>query len=202
MLTMEINNLIDVISKAKTKDFQMSLFKATSSKKYLVLFERQIDKLLSNLQSINILISNYCVEDAYTIFRKFLETFFLISSVLKNPNIAEAYMEHDSMIAKKALGNNWDEVKRYCENKPDGFLEYGYLESVINTEEENFKYTMHSVAFSSGLDSYYRWYKITSNFVHNNLSQLKINNEKLEGNLKTMISTLIRLMDNFIDSYC
>lgn len=201
MLTTEINDLTNAICKAKTKEFQLALYKKTLSKRYLVLFDKQIDKLLLNLKSINILVNDNYIEDAYTIFRKFLETFFLISSVLKNPIIAETYMEHDSMVAKKALGNNWSEVKRYCENKPDGFLEYGYLESVINTNEENFKYTMHTVACSSGLNSYYRWYKITSNFVHNNLSQLKVNNDKLKENLKTMISTLINFINEFINTY-
>lgn len=79
----------------------MNLYKQTQAKRYLVILEWQIDKISDNLNTIDCLINKEYIEDAYTIFRKMLETFFLVESVLVNPQVARTYIIHEDKLSKK-----------------------------------------------------------------------------------------------------
>ena len=146
-----------------------------NNKFYVYVLSKQYNRLVVNMRSIAALIAIDNIEDAYTIFRKYLETYSIIMSVYENKSVVDAYMMHDSYVGAKACGKNKDEIKAFITNKPDGFLEYGYLNSVVDTSEFNFKYTMKTVCKAALLDEYYGWYKQCNNFVHNNLSSVKIN---------------------------
>jgi hypothetical protein len=81
-------------------------------------------------------------------------------------------------------------VKTFTNNKPDGFLEYGFIEELVDSKAIGFKYTIKSIAQVSDQLKYYKWYKISSNFVHNNLNQVSINKVELKEKLFTMVSEL------------
>ena len=106
-----IKNLIQIKTRLYDKDFQTNLCKQTQAKRYLIILEWQIDKISNNLNTIDCLIKKEYIEDAYTIFRKMLETFFLIESVLVNPQVARTYIIHEDKLSKKVINNyKTDEV--------------------------------------------------------------------------------------------
>ena len=180
----------------------MNLYKQTQVKRYLVILEWQIDKISDNLNTIDCLIKKEYIEDAYTIFRKMLETFFLVESVLVNPQIARTYIIHEDKLSKKVMNNyRTDEVKAFIEGKPDGYLEYGFVEQLVDTSEEGFKYTIKTVANAAGVGDLYKWYRVTSNFVHNNLTQFKINKPDLSAKLITMCDTVTNKLLETINNY-
>ena len=196
-----INNLTQIKTRLSDKDFQMNLYKHTQTKRYLVILEWQIDKISDNLNTIDCLLEKEYIEDAYTIFRKMLETFFLVESVLVNPQIARTYIIHEDKLSKKVMNNyRTDEVKAFVEGKPDGYLEYGFVEQLVDTSEEGFKYTIKTVANAAGVGDLYKWYRVTSNFVHNNLTQFKINKPDLSAKLITMCDTVTnKLLETIIN---
>ena len=197
-----INNLTQIKTRLSDKDFQMNLYKHTQTKRYLVILEWQIDKISDNLNTIDCLVKKEYIEDAYTIFRKMLETFFLVESVLVNPQIARTYIIHEDKLSKKVMNNyRTDEVKAFVEGKPDGYLEYGFVEQLVDTSEEGFKYTIKTVANAAGVGDLYKWYRITSNFVHNNLTQFKINKPDLYAKLITMCDTVTNKLFETINNY-
>ena len=197
-----INKIDEVIKIEKTKEFQSSFFNKARDKRYLIILDWQLNKIKSNLEAINLLVEKGFIEDAYTIFRKYLESFFLIQSVLKNPQITREYIKHEDMLSEKVRNNtNTNVVKEFVEGKPDGYLEYGYVETLIDTSETGFKYTMKSIANAGGVGDLYKWYRITSNFVHNNLTQFKINEEDLSKKLETMCNRIIKQLLETINSY-
>ena len=197
-----INNLTQIKTRLGDKDFQIDLYKQTQAKRYLVILEWQIDKISDNLNTIDCLLEKEYIEDAYTIFRKMLETFFLVESVLVNPQIARTYIIHEDKLSKKVMNNyRTDEVKAFVEGKPDGYLEYGFVEQLVDTSEEGFKYTIKTVANAAGVGDLYKWYRVTSNFVHNNLTQFKINKPDLSAKLITMCDTVTNKLLETINNY-
>lgn len=197
-----INNLTQIKTRLSDKDFQIDLYKQTQTKRYLVILEWQIDKISDNLNTIDCLLEKEYIEDAYTIFRKMLETFFLVESVLVNPQIARTYIIHEDKLSKKVMNNyRTDEVKAFVEGKPDGYLEYGFVEQLVDTSEEGFKYTIKTVANAAGVGDLYKWYRVTSNFVHNNLTQFKINKPDLFAKLITMCDTVTNKLLETINNY-
>ena len=197
-----MNNIDQIKSRLGDKDFQIKLYKQTQAKRYLVILEWQIDKISDNLNTIDCLLEKEYIEDAYTIFRKMLETFFLVESVLVNPQIARTYIIHEDKLSKKVMNNyRTDEVKAFVEGKPDGYLEYGFVEQLVDTSEEGFKYTIKTVANAAGVGDLYKWYRVTSNFVHNNLTQFKINKPDLSTKLITMCDTVTNKLLETINNY-
>ncbi len=197
-----MNDIEQIKKKLKDKAFQINLYKKTRSQKYLVIFEWQVEKIVGNLKTIDCLIEKGFVEDAYTIFRKMLETFFLLESVLINPQIAKTYILHEDMLSQKVLNNyKTEKVKAFVEGKPDGYLEYGFVEQLVDTSEEGFKYTIKTIAKAAGVGDLYKWYRITSNFVHNNLTQFRINEQELSTKLIKMCDTITGKLLDTINNY-
>lgn len=175
------------------------LNKFFKNERYLYILIKQYNGLINNVKSIDALLQLDNVEDAFTIFRKYLETYLIMMSVLKNKNIVDLYVEHDKFIGKKVCKIDIDEVKQYCSEKPDGYLEYGYLESVIDTTREDFKYTMRDVANAAGLYYFYeKGYKISNNFVHNNLTSVNI---KTKDSKQKLIDLCVKSIDEMIKEY-
>ena len=165
------------------------------NERYLYILIKQYNGLISNIKSINALLQIDNPEDAFTIFRKYLETYLIMMSVLKNKQIVNLYVEHDKILGKKVCKLDVNEVKQYCLGKPDGFLEYGYLESVIDTSREDFKYTMRDVAKAANLYYFYdKGYRISNNFVHNNLTSVNINTNDLKQKLIELCINSINIM--------
>ena len=173
------------------KNFQKKIFIRIKSKEYIVHAILKIEKMIENHQSINILINHNLIEDSYTILRKFLETYFFISVNLVNPSIIPTYLEHEKMLTLKVVGASLDDVKKYTYGKPDGFLEYGFIQDLVQMNSPGFKFTIKSVAESGGQIQYYRWYKVCSNFVHNNLNQVAMDKESLKDKIIVMINQLV-----------
>ena len=202
MLVKTIDDFNNLIKSTEEPSFQASFYKESLSKPFIVLLPRMLSKMLSNLKSMDSLLAIDEVEDAYTIFRKMLETFFLVESVLVNPQIARTYIIHEDKLSKKVMNNyRTDEVKAFVEGKPDGYLEYGFVEQLVDTSEEGFKYTIKTVANAAGVGDLYKWYRITSNFVHNNLTQFKINKPDLSAKLITMCDTVTNKLLETINNY-
>ena len=202
MLVKTIDDFNNLIKSTEEPSFQASFYKESLSKPFIVLLPRMLSKMLSNLKSMDSLLAIDEVEDAYTIFRKMLETFFLVESVLVNPQIARTYIIHEDKLSKKVMNNyRTDEVKAFIEGKPDGYLEYGFVEQLVDTSEEGFKYTIKTVANAAGVGDLYKWYRVTSNFVHNNLTQFKINKPDLSAKLITMCDTVTTKLLETINNY-
>ena len=77
-------------------------------------------------------------------------------------------MLHDIYIAKKVCKKDRDQVKSFCDGKPEGYLEK-YVEF-----EEDFKYTSKTIAEIANVPQFYCWYKMCNNFVHNNLTSINV----------------------------
>lgn len=169
------------------------------NERYLLILLKQYNGLINNVKSINSLLKIDNSEDAFTIFRKYLETYLIMMSVLKNKQVVNLYVEHDKYIGKKVCRIDMNEVKLFCHGKPDGFLEYGYLESIIDTTRVDFKYTMRDVSNTANLSYFYeKGYKISNNFVHNNLTSVNINTTDLK---KKLIKLCISSIDLMIKEY-
>ena len=76
-----------------------------------------------------------------------------------------------------------------------------FVEKLVDTSEEGFKYTIKTVANAAGVGDLYKWYRITSNFVHNNLTQFKINKLDLSAKLITMCDTITKKLLETINNY-
>ena len=149
------------------------LYKYFKNKTYLVLFLKQYNGLIINLKSIKLLVNASNIEDALTIFRKYLETYFIMMSIIEHPDLVDSYVKHDVYISKKACKKDIKKVKAFCSGKPDGFLEYGYLEKYVDVDDD-FKYTTKVVAEVGNVSNFHIWYKMCNNFVHNNLTSVNV----------------------------
>jgi len=190
MLLKTEDNINLILELMKDKNFHKKLFSHTKSKEYIVRLFIKIEKILQNYRSIQLLLEGDFIEDSYTVFRKFLETYFMVFVNLSNPNIINRYLIHEHFLTLKVIGHSLQEVKTFTNNKPDGFLEYGFIEALVDSKSIGFKYTIKSIAQVSDQLKYYKWYKISSNFVHNNLNQVSINKVELKEKLFTMVSEL------------
>lgn len=167
---------------------------------FINILKNQYESMLKNVMSINALLNISNLEDAYTIFRKYIETYILSISVLNNPDVAHKFIIHFTYLTYKANGTNYDELKAFYKDKPDGFLQYGYIEDYVDSAQEDFRYSIRSVAEVAGVKDYYDWYRISNNFVHNNTNGLSIDIEEGITKLKSLIKIssdyyIKRLMD-------
>jgi hypothetical protein len=152
------------------------LYKYFKNKTYLVLFLKQYNGLIINLKSIELLVNANNIEDALTISRKYLETYFIMMSIIEHPVLVESYVKHDIYIGKKVCKKDLNEVKSFCSGKPDGYLEYGYLEKYVDIDDD-FKYTTKIVAEVGNVLNFHIWYKMCNNFVYNNLTSVSVNSK-------------------------
>ena len=106
------------------KKFQETLNSKESIKKlvsyygdkfYVLIFLKQYERLLVNMKSIGALLEIDSIEDSYTIFRKYIETYSIMMSVYENRSVVKKYMIHDSYIGYKACGEKKDEIKKHKE---------------------------------------------------------------------------------------
>ena len=173
----------------RENDNVQKFYRYFKDKKFLALLFKQYQCLLSNLKSIEVLIGANAVEDAFTIFRKYLETYFNILCLINHPDLVPAYMKHTKYISDKVMGNNKQEIKEIRTNHPDGYIEYGYIGKYI--EEEGIeKYTIRMLAKVAGVEQFYEYYKKCNNFVHNNLVSIKVDDSQANEVLyKQVINT-------------
>lgn len=155
--------------------------------KSISLYFKQFSCLISNLNSIEILVNANSIEDAFTIFRKYLETYFTLMSVINHPDLVRKYLKHDQYITNKVMGYNKNEIKELRANHLDGFIEYGYIDKYLN-EREFDKYNIHQVAEVAGVEEFYIYYKKCNNFVHNNLTSINVNLEDAKEALEKGIN--------------
>ena len=179
------------------------LYKYFKNKTYLVSFLKQYNGLIINLKSIELLVNANNIEDALTIFRKYLETYFIMMSIIEHPDLVESYVKHDIYIGKKVCKKDLNEVKSFCSGKPDGYLEYGYLEKYVDIDDD-FKYTTKIVAEVGNVLNFHIWYKMCNNFVHNNLTSVIVDSkdvlesllqgvDKTTSHLKNKIGNILSL---------
>ena len=64
--------------------------------------------------------------------------------------------------------------RQFYKGKPDGFLQYGFIEEYVDTTADDFRYSIRTIAEASNIVSYYDWYRVSNNFVHNNTANLNI----------------------------
>ncbi len=182
-------------SSLRKVDNVQKLYRYFKDKKFLALFFKQYKCLLSNLKSIDILVGANAVEDAFTIFRKYLETYFNIMCLINHPDLVPTYMKHNKYVSDKVVGNNKNEIKEIRANHPDGYIEYGYIEKYI--EEDGIeRYTIRMLAKVAGVEQFYEYYKKCNNFVHNNLVSIKVNDSQANEALnKQVMNTTNLLLD-------
>ena len=174
------------------------LYKYFKNKTYLVLFLKQYNGLITNLSSIDSLINVNNIEDALTIFRKYLETYFIMMSIIEHPDLVDSYVKHDIYISKKVCKKDLKEVKAFCSGKPDGFLEYGYLEKYVDVDAD-FKYSTKVVAEVANVSNFHIWYKMCNNFVHNNLTSVNVDLSDGKETLLQGVEKTSNLLNEKID---
>lgn len=154
---------------------------------FIEILKNQYLSMLKNVMSIDALLDISNLEDAYTIFRKYIETYILSISVVEHPDTSNKFIIHSKYLTYKANGTNYDELKAFYKDKPDGFLQYGYIEDYVDDSILDFRYSIRSVAEVSNVKDYYEWYRISNNFVHNNTSGLFVDLDEGISKLKSMI---------------
>ena len=108
-----INNMEELRKELNSKEGIIKLISYYGNKFYVFVFLRQYEKLIVNMKSINSLIGIDSIEDSYTIFRKYLETYSIMMSIYENKVVVKEYMVHDSYIGYKACGEKKEEIKAY-----------------------------------------------------------------------------------------
>ncbi len=164
--------------------------------KYIDVFCRQYYSMLKNVESIDALLKIQNYEDAFTIFRKYIETYILSFFVIKHPMCAHKFIIHDKYLTLKSQGELTYEDKKFYKDKPDGFLQYGYIEEFVDTTVPDFRYSIRTVAEVCGIVQYYDWYRISNNFVHNNTTNLNVESMEAYNKIKQMI---IESTDKMVD---
>lgn len=171
-----------------SKQFEDMFKTYFSTPQYVKIIRVQYYSMAVNCKSIDALIKIQNIEDAYSIFRKYIETFILMYSVVVHPDTALKFVNHTNYLSQKSQGGLPYEVKNMLRDKPDGYLQYGYLEDYVDTNVEDFRYSLKSVAEASGIEKFYTWYQITNNFIHNNTMNLSVNVEEGAAKLVSMIN--------------
>ena len=90
MIDKNILDFKEQYSKLKIQENLQELYKYYRNKKYIAILLKQYNGILKNLESINLLVSYALYEDAFTIFRKYIETYFIIISIYEHPDLAES----------------------------------------------------------------------------------------------------------------
>ena len=170
-----------------SKQFEKMFSSYFDDIKYIDVFCRQYYSMLKNVESIEALLKIQNYEDAFTIFRKYIETYILSFSVIKHPKIAHKFLTHDKYLTMKSQGELSYEDRLFYKGKPDGYLQYGFIEEYVNSMEEDFRYSIRTVAECSDIAAYYDWYRISNNFVHNNTANLNVEAKDAYEKIKEMI---------------
>ncbi|MCR5705697.1 MAG: hypothetical protein K6G48_02670 [Acholeplasmatales bacterium] len=179
-----------------SKQFEQMFVHYFDDSKYIDVFCRQYYSMLKNVESIDALLKIQNYEDAFTIFRKYIETFILSYTVLKHPNISGRFLIHDKYLTLKSQGEMSYEDRQFYKGKPDGFLQYGFIEEYVDTTAEDFRYSIRTIAEASDIVSYYDWYRVSNNFVHNNTTNLNVEAKDAYSKIKEMI---LESSDKMID---
>ncbi len=174
MIDLALKKMKDKEIFLKEDENLQKLYKHYNNKKYLVLFFKQYSSLIRNITAISLLYEEELFEEALIVLRKYLETFFVIMSVLEKPNLVKKYMMHDKYLGKKACNIDLKEVRMFTANKEEGYLEYGYIEDYVEIKL-NFQYSLKRVAEVGNVVKFHRYYRLCNNFVHNNLTSVNIN---------------------------
>lgn len=193
-----LNEMKEKYTFLRNDDNVQKVYHYFKDKKYIAIFYKQFNCLISNLNSIEILVNANSIEDAFTIFRKYLETYFTLMSVINHPDLVQEYLKHDQYITNKLMGYSKNEIKELRLNHIDGFIEYGYIDKYLN-ERDFDKYTMHQVAKVAGVEKFYNYYKKCNNFVHNNLTSVNVNLKDAESALSKYITNTIKYLLNEIN---
>lgn len=180
-----------------SKQFEDMFKSYFSTPQYIKIIRVQYYSMIMNCKSIEALIKIQNLEDAYSIFRKYIETYILMYSVVTHPDIADKFVLHTEYLLQKSQGGLNYDVRNILKDKPDGYLQYGYLEKYINTNTDDFRYSLKTVAEVSGIEKFYQWYQITNNFIHNNTMNLSVNAN--EGSEK-LVSMIKETEKQFIDT--
>ena len=196
-----LNEMKEKYTFLRNDDNVQKLYHYFKDKKYIAIFFKQFNCLISNLNSIEILVNANSIEDAFTIFRKYLETYFILMSVINHPDLVQEYLKHDQYITDKVMGYNKNKIKELRTNHIDGYIEYGYIDKYLT--ERNFdKYNIHQVSKVAGVEKYYIYYKKCNNFVHNNLTSINVNLEDakdaLEKGVNNTVICLLGVINNII----
>lgn len=163
-----------VLDEVLSKQFDIVLTGYFSDDNYINFFKKQYLSIYKNALSIDSLLKLGNIEDAFSIFRKYIETYILMMSILENPSIADKYLIHEKYLSFKASNTNYYELKEFYKNKPDGYLQYGYIEELIDSSDPDFKYTIKDIANVGKISEYYEWYRLSNNFVHNNTTGMNV----------------------------
>lgn len=183
-----IANMTETYKDIYSKEFE-ELFKSYfSTPQYIKILRVQYYSMVINCKSIEALIKIQNIEDAYSIFRKYIETYILMYSVVKFPQTASKFVTHTNYLSQKSQGGLSYEIRNMLKEKPDGYLQYGYLEGYIDENVEDFRYSLKSVAEACDIEKFYNWYQITNNFIHNNTMNLSINAEEGAQKIVSMIT--------------
>lgn len=196
-----LNEMKEKYTFLRNDDNVQKLYHYFKDKKYIAIFFKQFNCLISNLNSIEILVNANSIEDAFTIFRKYLETYFILMSVINHPDLVQEYLKHDQYITDKVMGYNKNKIKELRTNHIDGYIEYGYIDKYLT--ERNFdKYNIHQVSKVAGVEKYYIYYKKCNNFVHNNLTSINVNlddaKDALEKGVNNTVKYLLCVINNII----
>lgn len=198
-----LNDLKEEYILLRNNDNVQKIYHYFKDKNYMAIFYKQFNCLISNLNSIEILVNANYIEDAFTIFRKYLETYFTLMCIVNHPDLVFDYLKHNEYLMDKSTGNNKNKLKEIRENHPDGYLEYGYVEKYLDDKKIE-KYTNKMVATVAGVKQFYQYYNKCSNFVHNNLTSVKIDLTKAKNALnieiKNTIELLVRKVNKIINS--
>ena len=197
------NNLMLKYQTLREDNNIQKLYHFFKNKKYIVLFLKQYEFLISNLYSMIILVDANLIEDAFTIFRKYLETYFTLMCIVNHPDLVPCYLEHNDYLSDKVTNKNREKIKELRKTHPDGYIEYGYIDKYLNDTKTE-KYTIKMVATVAGVKSNYEYYNKSSNFVHNNLTSVNVDLVKaknaLNAGIKNTIELLIKAINNILET--
>lgn len=193
-----LNDLKEEYILLRNNDNAQKIYHYFKDKNYMAIFYKQFNCLISNLNSIEILVNANYIEDAFTIFRKYLETYFTLMCIINHPDLVDKYLKHNEYLKNKVMGYNKIEIKELREKHTDGFIEYGYIDKYI-TERDFDKYNVHQVAKVAGVENFYNYYKKCNNFVHNNLTLINVNLEDAKVALEKGINNTVKHLLNMVD---
>ncbi len=183
----------------ETENIQ-KLYRYFKNKKFVLIFIDQYENILTNMKSISLLEAAGNINDGFTILRKYLETYLIMMSLIVHPDLVEAYIRHNEMLSYKACNKEKEKVRIFSDGKPDNYLEYGYLEKYIDHSQGDFKYSAKSAAVAGDVLQFHRYYKMCNNFVHNNLTSVKVDQEKGRQTLIKALKETSTLMNSRLES--
>ena len=194
-----LQNMRSCLSLMKSQDNIQRIYSYFKNKKYIWQLISQYEDITTNVKSISLLVETGNINDAYTIFRKYLETYFIMMSLIVHPDLADEYVKHNEMLSLKACRKDLDIVRAFSEGKPDNYLEYGYLEKYIDHNQSDFKYSAKSAAIVGDVLQFHWYYKMSNNFVHNNLTSVKVDQAKGKETLIKAVKETTDLMNSKIE---